>query len=346
MLGPGEVGGRSDVPWSLVGDGWTVTVWARTPLAPGQTLSRPIEQTVFLVDPVGGRYEITSFKAPQLAVADISGDHARALLSDYDTAREVNLQTGAVAMLALPFPGDVRYTKPRGLAVVVLGAQEVRRIGLDGSTQHTYLKSTSVGLSPALTALYSPDGSTVVFGTSTGLLVEGNDGSNPHTVSPPNTSYCWAPRWWAPNVVLASCNVDGLPGLQLWKVPVDGAAPAALTPVPRDGLGNTEAWPVNAGTFVAGGVGCGGGFVPRMLDADGSTRDLSISVPGQDHGDAPELSGVTADSVFVRVNVGCQLAVKAELVRYDPAGGTATVLFGGTAGGGAVVGAKTISSLG
>src|SRR5689334_6370367 len=50
-LAYGEVGNRTDVPWRSVGRGWTVAEWA----ASGSSAV-----TVYLVNPVGGRYTIAT----------------------------------------------------------------------------------------------------------------------------------------------------------------------------------------------------------------------------------------------------------------------------------------------
>ena len=52
VLKRGEVGQRTDVPWRSVGRGWTVALWGAT--------KNPATLTVFLVNPVGGRYTITT----------------------------------------------------------------------------------------------------------------------------------------------------------------------------------------------------------------------------------------------------------------------------------------------
>src|SRR6266540_1432822 len=50
MLANGVEGSRSAIPWSLVGDGWTVVVWSPSADPNDQG------QAIYLVDPLGGRY--------------------------------------------------------------------------------------------------------------------------------------------------------------------------------------------------------------------------------------------------------------------------------------------------
>ena len=356
MLGLGQVGTRDQIPWSLVGDGWTVALWSATSPDRANHPDAVLQQTLFLVDPQGGRYRITSFSDTQMYVADVSGDHQRALvgvLSATTTRRsEVDLHTGHVTAVTIPSGVDVEYTKPLGKALLAFSTTVLERLNFDGSVQHVFFPGAGMTGSTPYRALYSADGATLVIGNAHGLTVVGNDGSNPHLVPEPTatTLGCAPTRWWEPGVVLARCAalVKGQPGMdQLWLIPIDGGTPIALTAhgdVHTAG-GDGNAWQMHSGTFVAGEVGCGGGFIPLMLNPDGTTREVTIIVPGASSG-GPVLSGVTADWVFARINVSCQGVHAAALVRFDPGTGTSIVLFGANVGGGAVISSKTISSLG
>ena len=80
-----------DVPWSQVGPGWMLAMWneatptdAGDEVSPGEPTPYNAATTLYLVDPKGGRYAITTFAAPgengQLpTLADWSGDGSRAL---------------------------------------------------------------------------------------------------------------------------------------------------------------------------------------------------------------------------------------------------------------------------
>lgn len=354
MLGLGQVGTRQQIPWSLVGDGWTVALWSAT--SPDTNHSDAVlQQTLFLIDPQGGRYRITSFSDKQRYIADVSGDHERALVGGRSQAKaamsEVDLRTGAMSSVSVPSGANVSYTKPLGKAVLVYSSTLLERISLDGSVQHVFYPGPGLtGITPD-SAMYSPDGATLVIGNEHGLTIVGNDGSNPHLVpSPHSAARCLPSRWWDTGVVLARCAavVHGQPGMdQLWRIPVDGGTPVALT-APSDvhtAGGDGSAWQMHAGTFVAGEVGCGGGFIPLMLNSDGTTREVTITVPGATSL-AVDLSGVTADWVFARINVTCQGISGVALVRFDPGTSTTIMLFGANVGGGTVLSSKTISSLG
>ena len=100
----------TDVPWSDVGPGWTLATWSPvTPQCPGRVEAAPGEPTwetasttLYLVDPTGNRYAITTF-APEdshsMALLDWSGDGSHALFGDEypapDTVISIDLHTGA-----------------------------------------------------------------------------------------------------------------------------------------------------------------------------------------------------------------------------------------------------------
>jgi hypothetical protein len=78
------------VPWSQVGPGWMLATWSPVsggspgePPAPGEPSPGTATTTLYLVDPAGGRYAITTFPppgdraGPQLV--DWSGDGSQAL---------------------------------------------------------------------------------------------------------------------------------------------------------------------------------------------------------------------------------------------------------------------------
>ena len=91
LLAAGEETGRDAVPWSEVGPGWFVAIWApggvradiTTTTPPAASIDAGREATLFLVDPAGGRYRLMS--GGDLAVGQVvswSGDRTHALLWD------------------------------------------------------------------------------------------------------------------------------------------------------------------------------------------------------------------------------------------------------------------------
>ncbi len=88
MLPAGKTGGRSAVPWSLVGQGWALAEFSTAPPNSAGQASGAARYTTYLVDPEGGKYEITTSSggtAPHLMAW--SGDKRRALFDTVDGAR-------------------------------------------------------------------------------------------------------------------------------------------------------------------------------------------------------------------------------------------------------------------
>ena len=77
------------IPWSQVGPGWLLATWSPLtghmpgPPPPDQPDPETVKTALYLVDPQGGRYPITSFgpgRGSDFEVIDWSGDKSRALL--------------------------------------------------------------------------------------------------------------------------------------------------------------------------------------------------------------------------------------------------------------------------
>ena len=251
-----------DVPWSDVGPGWTLATWSpvtahrpgETP-APGDADPKTAPTTLYLVDPTGNRYAITTFSGAdaRLSLADWSGDGSKALFSSTEFPKpskviSVDLHTGAQTVI--PARGYAEYTRPDGNALLVsthfTGNEPgtLTRIDLAGNHQASY-PTEDLGGAGQFSGRYlqSPDGSQLVLGTANlgnelvprsddSLVVLDSEGKIIRTLPTPMAdAKCTPVRWWAPNVVLANCSAEKGSGSQLWKVPVDGGASTALTAV-------------------------------------------------------------------------------------------------------------------
>jgi len=238
------------VPWSRVGPGWMLATWSPAgghrpgvEPAPGEPDRATATTTLYLVDPAGGRYPITTFPPPGDKAApeliDWSGDGSRALFSaqysDPPTAIVVDLHTGA--QITLPVHGDPLFTRPDGKALLLTtnpggypGPAALERVDLAGNHQLTY-PTDKLGSKFSGSYLSTSDGTRLVFGTSTGLVLMGNDGTVGSTLSVPGQTDCSPLRWWDEKpsaTVLATC--DGAGGTsRLWLVPIGGGTPTALT---------------------------------------------------------------------------------------------------------------------
>jgi TolB protein len=196
----------SDVPWAKVGPGWTLATWNPvTPHrpgeqpAPGEPTPETAATTLYLVDPAGNRYPITTFSGEdaRLDLTDWSGDGSHALFADSypepSKVISVDLHTGE--QTTIPLDGYPRYTRPGGKALLVSTYSNgnesgtLKRIDFAGNEQLTY-PTEQLGGAGQFSGRYleSPDGTQLVLGTANhgneivprsdnSLVVLSNDGN-------------------------------------------------------------------------------------------------------------------------------------------------------------------------
>ncbi len=136
-----------DIPWSQVGPGWMLAMWnaarptnSGSEVPEGEPTPNNAATTLYLVDPEGGRYAITTFAAPgeggQLpTLAEWSGDGNRALFYRQGndlTVTEVDLHSGEQTSFAVAggYAVTPRYTRPEGKAVLLLKSNDVEQCGV------------------------------------------------------------------------------------------------------------------------------------------------------------------------------------------------------------------------
>jgi TolB protein len=353
------------VPWSQVGPGWTLATWSPAPsLAmgmsppPGAPTRETATTTLYLVDPAGGRYAITIFPPPgdgeSPRLVDWSGDGSHALFyaaqaRGPSTVITVDLHSGTQTTFTIVgFEFTPRYSGPEGKAVLLAKSSgppwSLVRVDLAGNLQLRY-PTDKLGSTYSGAYLSTSDGTRLVLGTSTGLVLMGNDGTVGSTLSIPGQTDCRPSRWWDGKLnttVLATCDAAGTSASRtsrLWLVPIDGGAPTALT-APNSGqqspdLGDVNAWQLPAGTYVQYLGGCGAIHLGK-LDANGTVTP--VSVPDVDVHHSILVVGVNGGDLDLQAMVaGC--APSQSLIDYNPAAGTSTVLLGPPLNGGAVMAA-------
>lgn len=352
------------IPWPQVGPGWTLALWKPvTTHRPGETAPpgepKPVEiiETLYLVNPAGGRYPITTFpKGPAPKLIDWSADRSHALFyrlkpgsADHDTVISVDLRTGQQSALPLDHGDAFGYARPDGTAVLIGHASYhdhpgwLKRVDLAGNEEVTY----PVGPDFPGGALPTSDGAQAVVGASNGLALLSNDGASGKELPLPNALRCSPVRWWSSTVVLAWCGVERYVSAgQLWQIPVDGAAPTALTAV-NAGMGtapgfagdygDSDAWALRSGTFLQSLGACGASFLSR-LTPDGHTTRVKISGVS----DSVWVVGVNGDKLVLVAKAGCNGGTS--LLTYDPATKGVTVLLGPTVNGGSVTEARAYRS--
>lgn len=344
----GVEGTVDTIPWSQVGPGWVLATWSpyvghrAGEVIPNQPDPDTVTTTLYLVDPQGGRYPITTFPptkgmaAPDLI--DWSGDGSRALFDTVGqptSVTEIDLHTGKQRTIPLADPSaDARYTLPEGKALLLTtgGYHEtasLTRVDLTGKQQLAYPVGQDFG-----GVLSRPDGTELVVGTGTGLASMGNDGTRGEALPVAGQEDCSPLRWWDANatVTLATC---GSQPSQLWLVPIDGSTPTALT-APNGhqtgvDLGDTDAWQLPAGTFVQSLGACGVSYLAK-LNPDGTTTQ--VDVPDV-QGGTIEVVGVNGDSLRLHAKAACGGGL--EIVDYNPTTNTTTTLLGGPMNGGGVI---------
>jgi hypothetical protein len=345
------------VPWSQVGPGWMLALWSPAighrpgeKPAPNEPTSDNVTTTLYLVDPAGGRYPITSFPTASTArLVDWSGDGSHALFyatqrgsrSD-GTAIAVDLRNGNQTTFPVVDGGPVGYARSDGTAVLIGKGHypdrpSLQRVDPSGNQELTY----PLGPDYKGGALPTPDGTQLVLGSTKGLALMGNDGT-PGTVLPVpgKLTACSPVRWWTSTVVLARCSDDDRfsSTIQLWQVPVDGTTPTALTAVNsgagrdpgfKGDLGDTDAWQLPSGTFLQSIGACGTVFLSRLTPDGHTTR---VKVPGVS--DSVIVEGVSGDKLVLIAKAGCGPGTS--MLAYDPAANTYTTLLGPTINGGSV----------
>lgn len=357
------------VPWDQVGDGWTLATWnpvrGRRPgerPAPDEAPPEKTANTLFLIDPAGRRYAITTFapndKGWKPRLVDWSGNGGRALMSTGDSVIVVDLHTGS--QTSFPSSASARFSRPNGEAIVLSTSipdrpGTLQRVDLAGNVQLTYPTENPAGAGRfGGDYLETPDGTTLVLSTSNrghdepvrtdnSFVLMGNDGTVGRVLPVPMPdAVCRTVRWLAPTDFVASCSTLRSAAGQLWKVPLDGSAPTALTalnnaknePGFEGDYGDVAAWQLPSGMFVQSLGACGVVFLSRVT-ADGHTQ--RVKVPGA--GNNIDVVGASGGSLVLKSTTGC--SPSEALMSYDPAANATKVLLGPTVNDGHVVDALT-----
>lgn len=295
---------RSAIPWSQVGPGWVVAVWASNRAAPTGTL--------YLVSPTATRYAIASIPTNFSAV-DVSPDGRRVLTQSLNsqsvsdtsqTVTEWDLTSGTSHVVAKA-TRTVRYSKPTAKAILVSDDPSgdplqghLERRGLDGSLQISFPVGSAAGIE-------TPDGLFIVAHSNEGLTVFGNStGAVVHSLPAPNGyGGCYPISWWSDGRVVVTCSSSGGVDLNnVWLYPVSGGPPAQLTQASsRAQRGYVNAWQLSGGVLLEQAQACAygpldiqiGNAAPRSLNPDLKGIGLALAREDPDH--------VVNDSAYVPV---------------------------------------------
>lgn len=286
IAGPGQDESGSAVPWSAVGPGWALAVYDGSV---GDPVIKPGPATLYLTDPLGGRYTLFTWPAnaqvPLGLLRDWSADKRRALLwlpprtdkDGFGTVYQLDLRTGKFTKL--PIGKDVEvigYTRPSGDQLLTEGGLKletgngtIELIDLHGKVTQK-LWSGFISQSP----FSSPDGKAYVVGDNDGLALVSATGKVLRQLSNKGAGAACVPlRWWDAATLLAGCDPGGIDdngNLQIWLIPASGKPPTALTPVRTQGRGSAD-WGdydyvrLTSGDYVeAMGPNCGNHEIARL----------------------------------------------------------------------------------
>jgi TolB protein len=262
-------------PVASAGLGWSLAEYSTS------TRTHPGRTTLYAVSPQGRKYAVRSWSGAAYYLLDWSGDGRRALLSNYNgTFEQINVRTGMVVN-RFRLPKDVTvigYTRPEGENLLAYSGTSLVRYNLEGTLQKVLAKDGTAE------SIESPDGLTVIAGTTSGIKVISNLGGVTKRLSTPIASGCGPVRWWNQTTVLAACVEKHGPAiLRLWLFPVNGGRVRALT-TQRHGrspdLGDVDAWKLTSGVYTQALGACGTEFIAKQW-RNGSAHE--VPVPGYDN---------------------------------------------------------------
>ncbi|HEX2904089.1 MAG TPA: hypothetical protein VHO01_11595 [Jatrophihabitans sp.] len=307
LVPAGQVGTRAQVPWSQVGAGWRL-------LRPVDSSGIP-QGTLYLVDPLDGRYLITDQLPPQTRLAGWSADAAIAALQQMDSSgiQLIDLHSGELGA-KIPGAQFAAFTRPKGTALLAFVKSQLIRFGADGQPQQTYSnKMNGIGLLLSPT-LYLPDGTSFVAGTTTRPVLIGNNGA-PQAVYPVPAGYniCYPVKLWNSHTLLENCQTTQ-PSFSLFLQDLNPGTPPTLLADGSDGQLMT-AWALSNGdTLLQVYANCQQN--PYLIKhADGSISPLrlpaGVSLP-------TEIANMNGDlATFITNKPGCGTASDRALIDYN-----------------------------
>lgn len=273
LLGRGQQAPATEIPWNQVGRNWFLALWRSS-----TTADAPV--TLFLVNPVGGRYLVHTWPAPaNISLDDWSGDGHRALLTGTGTAEVIDLATGATQTVAgSPNIWSAGFTAPKGTNLALVLARPQNGDGVAYLTRTDLSGGHPLILGDAVQQwLYFPDGGSLVVNGTGGLRVIDNSGRQLRTIPAPTGQPCRPIRWWTDGRLLVACG-----DFELWLVPPGGGAPQRLTVTPPPSnspttLGNSNIYALGRDLYVQAEGPCGDAYLARV-NPDGTTT--AVDVPG------------------------------------------------------------------
>jgi hypothetical protein len=341
LLGRGQEAPGSAIPWSQVNAGWQLALW--TPVTDSARL-RSVPLTLFLVNPIGGRYRIATLPAGSsvelwapdrrhvMIGHDMQSEQSRGL-SEWDlrTGRQLsNFNLGNRSLFG--------YADPAGQSIALFvpatAGQPGRMARFSLTGQHLQdfpLAGSAVGEIFG-DVLPSGDGRLLVVKAANGLAVlRSSDAALVRqVVRPAGDQQCQLRRWWTSQSVLAYCDVLNGP-INLYSIPIDGRPATVITHAQPPDRGFTNGWPISGGMLLQRAGPCGPGG--QAVLSGGTVRSLTYQLPPGVAGTA-DASGVFDNQVNMYAGV-CG-SDRGSLVSLDLGTGKALALLGPGLNGGSV----------
>jgi hypothetical protein len=314
LLGAGQVGTRTQVPWAKVGRGWVLAEYSATVVPDSAARPKPGAVWLYLIDPAGGKYLMYRWASRQgqspPGLIDWSPDGSKALVEqEPDSANnapvavsQITLATGRVTTFHVPWNVYPQaYTYPDGQAMLATsGDQQVKLIrycltgrrGLTLATAEDYL------------SFAQSTGGTVAVPWSRGLKFVSATGPVIRRLAIPGVRAtaggCRPVRWWSTGTVLAACPEDGL-----WLVPADASAPRRLTQSRNghgvDPTGDAGAWALPSGLYLQAVGACSQVYIVKELPTG---QVEVVNIPGT-HGNNNGIIGSLGTRLLVQAQTGC-----------------------------------------
>jgi hypothetical protein len=273
----GANGASSLVPLRQVGLGWSVAEYSAATVGKHAHKGKI---TLYAVSPQGRKFAFYSWPAANVGprtfnLVDWSGDGQRVLVQNLYRFEQISLVTGKV-INSFKLPPDAQvigYTRPLGENLLVQ-LNGIRRYSLTGKLTKVLTRTNG---SP----IESPDGTSVIVGTSYGVEQVGNLGGVIKRLHVPTAVFgCNPVRWWNATTVLADCGAKHPLGAapRLWLFPVKGGRVTALT-AQRNGhsedLGDIDAWKLTSGVYLQALGPCAVVFIATQ-SRNGTAHQVTI----------------------------------------------------------------------
>lgn len=329
--GPAQLRSHSLIPWSQVGDGWTLLQELDNPPVDSQAALAPDQ--LLLIDPRGTKYRVGTLDEHKWGLTDWDHRHQRALLVEQwgnlsgprpTEVLQLDLRTGAEQRFTLPGSGFLARYGPDGQSIVLDERSILTGYSLTGQLTWTL----SVPSAPTAGASFAstPDRRRMIANGAAGLNVyDPTSGQLTGTLpAPDGFGPCTLPRWQADGKLTAICTPAQPRSLQDYRAFVFSVAgaPAAGRVDPAYPAGWTTVTGFRDGSIAMAGPLIGG----RLARIDSSGHTAPVAVPAQFTDEWGVLSS-NADGFLVAhlPKLGAQITDR--LVRWNPFTGKVVNLF-------------------